>query len=207
MSMVKIVKPLFNWLSARKSSLQIAPAKQIKTSVWRDTGQVYYMLNTLKLSYESEYGPVTFDNLSITSLRALLSELAHTQQGHLKQKVTAGQAFAYSISVCGVTWEESDDSTRVKAISEAAMLRSTHSNFVRSQAVFKHESFWNITIFCIRLQRPTAVACTPTQMYLLSSLLRKLKKPICNLTIALKGVLTFSLIILNHLSRSMSRLR
>jgi hypothetical protein len=75
----------------------------------------------------------------VSSLTALLGELQNTQHTHLKQKVTAGQTFAYSVSLCGVTWEEHQDSTRVKAIAEAAMLRSTQSDFVCSQAVFKHQ--------------------------------------------------------------------
>ncbi|GAB54298.1 hypothetical protein GPUN_0144 [Glaciecola punicea ACAM 611] len=141
MNLGKGIKPLINWLAKRRNNQQITSEQEIKTSIWRDTGQVYYLLNTLKLSYESEYGPVTFESLNVSSLAALLSELNDTQHPHLKQKVTAGQTFAYSVSLCGVTWEESENSTRVKAISEAAMLRSTQSDFVHSQAVFKHESF------------------------------------------------------------------
>ncbi len=141
MKLVNAIKPIINWISRSEKKTHLAPVEEIKASIWRDTGQVYYFLNTLKLSYESEYGSVSFENLNLDSLTSLLSELGSTQQPHLKQKVTAGQTFAFNISLCGVTWEESADSTRVKAIAEAAMLRSVNSNFMRSQAVFKHESF------------------------------------------------------------------
>lgn len=141
MKLVSAIKPIINWISRSEKNTQLAPVPEITTSIWRDTGQVYYFLNTLKLSYESEYGPVSFENLNLDSLTSLLSELHNTQHPHLKQKVTAGQTFAFNISLCGVTWEENADSTRVKAIADAAILRSVNSNFVRSQAVFKHESF------------------------------------------------------------------
>jgi hypothetical protein len=141
MKLVSAIKPIINWISRSEKNTQLAPGQEITTSMWRDTGQVYYFLNTLKLSYESDYGLVSFENLNLDSLSSLLSELRDTQQPHLKQKVTAGQTFAFNISLCGVTWEESADSIRVKAIAEAAMLRAVNSDFVRSQAVFKHESF------------------------------------------------------------------
>ena len=141
MKLVSVIKPVINWISRSKKNTQLAPVQESTASIWRDTGQVYYFLNTLKLSYESDYGSVSFENLNLDSLTSLLSELRNTQQPHLKQKVTAGQTFAFSISLCGVTWEENADSIRVKAISEAAMLRAVNSDFTRSQAVFKHESF------------------------------------------------------------------
>lgn len=141
MKIVSAFKPIINWISRSENNTQLAPVQKTTTSIWRDTGQVYYFLNTLKLSYQSEYGSVSFENLNLDSLTSLLSELRTTQQHHLKQKVTAGQTFAFNISLCAVTWEESADSTRVKAIAEAAMLRSVNSDFLRSQAVFKHESF------------------------------------------------------------------
>jgi hypothetical protein len=141
MKLVSAIKPIINWISRSEKNTQPAPVQENTTSIWRDTGQVYYFLNTLKLSYESDYGSVTFENLTLDSLTSLLSELHDTQQSHLKQKVTAGQTFAFNISLCGVTWEENADSIRVKAIAEAAMLRAVNSDFARSQAVFKHESF------------------------------------------------------------------
>ena len=42
------------------------------------------------------------------------------------------------ISVCGVTWQKNGDTVRIKALPEAAILRSTTACFSRSQAVFKH---------------------------------------------------------------------
>ena len=136
-----LLQPIISWLTQKNNNLNLIEKEQTKQSIWRDTGQVYYMLNTLKLSYETEYGPVTFENLNLETLPKLLSDLEASDSKSLKQKETAEQKDAYVISLCGVTWEENEDSTRVKAITEAAMLRSTQSDFRRSQAVFKHEQF------------------------------------------------------------------
>jgi hypothetical protein len=141
MKLSKAFQPLISLLKNTKELKQSQSSDVIETSLWQDTGQVYYLVNTLKLSYESEYGPVTFENLNLHSLRSLLDELKHTQTPHLKQKVTAGQTYAYNISLCGVTWQQNENSTRIKAITESAVLRSLSSDFKRSQAVFKHEVF------------------------------------------------------------------
>jgi IS30 family transposase len=136
-----LIQPIIDWLTQKNASPNLIEKEQSHQSIWRDTGQVYYMLNTLKLSYETQYGPVTFENLNLETLPKLLSDLEASTSKSLKQKETAEQKDAYVISLCGVTWEENENGTRVKAITEAAMLRSTQSDFRRSQAVFKHEQF------------------------------------------------------------------
>jgi hypothetical protein len=140
MPLLSIIKPLSRLFeSDTKKDLVVKDA--VKDSIWRDTGQVYYMTNTLKLSYETKFGPVTYENLSLESLPKLLKELNAPYNPLLQQKETAEQKDAFVISMCGVTWEENETSTRVKAITEAAMLRSVQSDFKKSQAVFKHEYF------------------------------------------------------------------
>lgn len=141
MKLRKAFQPLISLLKGSRDLNRSLSSDSIQTSLWRDTGQVYYLLNTLKLSYESEYGPVTFENLNLNSLRSLLNELNNAKSPHLKQKVTAGHTCAYNISLCGVTWQQNEDGTRIKAIPESAMLRCVSSDFKRSQAVFKHEVF------------------------------------------------------------------
>ena len=140
MSLLSIFKPLAR-LFPRDTKNDLVVKDAVKESIWRDTGQVYYMTNTLKLSYESKFGPVTYENLTLESLPLLLEELSASNNPLLQQKETADQKDAFVISMCGVTWEENENSTRVKAITEAAMLRSVQSDFKKSQAVFKHEYF------------------------------------------------------------------
>lgn len=140
MSLLSIFKPLTQ-LFATDTKNDLVVKDALKESIWRDTGQVYYMTNTLKLSYETKFGPVTYENLTLESLPQLLEELSASDNPLLQQKETADQKDAFVISMCGVTWEENENSTRVKAITEAAMLRSVQSDFKKSQAVFKHEYF------------------------------------------------------------------
>lgn len=140
MSLLSILKPLSR-LFATDTKNDLVVKDAVKESIWRDTGQVYYMTNTLKLSYETKFGPVTYENLTLEALPQLLKELNASDNPLLQQKETADQKDAFVISMCGVTWEENENSTRVKAITEAAMLRSVQSDFKKSQAVFKHEYF------------------------------------------------------------------
>ena len=110
-------------------------------SVWHDTGQVYYLENTLKLTYQSKSGPITIEKLSFNAVADVLAQLqALNASSPLSRQQVANQTDAFNISVCGVTWQKSSDgtSTRIKALPEAALLRSPTACFSKSQAVFKH---------------------------------------------------------------------
>lgn len=110
-------------------------------SIWKDTGQVYYLENTLKLTYQSNAGKITIEKLSLSSLPEVLAELQGLDNAStLSRKEVANQVDAFSVSVCGVTWQTSHDgqSVRIKALPEAATLRSPTACFTKSQAVFKH---------------------------------------------------------------------
>lgn len=110
-------------------------------SVWHDTGQVYYLENTLKLTYQSKSGPITIEKLSFNTVADVLAQLqALNASSPLSRQQVANQTDAFNISVCGVTWQKSSDgtSTRIKALPEAALLRSPTACFSKSQAVFKH---------------------------------------------------------------------
>lgn len=77
----------------------------------------------------------------MTSLAQVLAELqALDTVSTLAQKETANQVDAYSVSVCGATWQTADNgqSIRIKALPEAATLRSPTACFTKSQAIFKH---------------------------------------------------------------------
>ena len=53
-------------------------------------------------------------------------------------KNTANQKSAFNISLCGVTWQKNANATRIKAIPDAALLRSQPACFSKSQAIFRH---------------------------------------------------------------------
>lgn len=118
-----------------------SPSVSSKTSYWQDTGQIYYLLNTLKLSYEGEHGQVSFEGLSPQALASLLSDIEADCSVHLRPKVTAQHTASLNISVCAVSWQSREGETRIKAIDSAAVLRSTTPCFSKSQAVFKHAGY------------------------------------------------------------------
>lgn len=123
-----------------KQSQLSPPADPVNSvSVWRDTGQVYYLENTLKLTYQSKSGAITLEKLSLRNLAEVLSEIdALGTNSPLAPTTLAAQKSAFNISLCAVTWQQKDDSVRVKAIPDAALLRSKTSCFSRSQAIFRH---------------------------------------------------------------------
>ena len=136
--MFKLLAPLF---TRNKNGIKKAnhPSDHQSVSIWKDTGKVYYLENTLKLSYDSELGKVTYEDLNLEKLGQVLSELAYSDRKGSNQKSTANVKDALTISICAVTWHQKDGSTRIKAIPNAAVLRSKSSDFQQSQAVFRHE--------------------------------------------------------------------
>lgn len=108
------------------------------TSLWQDTGEVMYLFDTIKLSFESEYGEVTYEKLNIDDIAAILLDIENAASPAMRQKVTAEQTAEIRISICGISWQTHNGQIRAKAIPEAAVLRSTHASFSGSQAVFKH---------------------------------------------------------------------
>lgn len=112
---------------------------ELATSVWRDTGNIFYLENTLKLTYQGKYGKITVENVHLDNLPVILADIAQQQSQFMQQADVAGQKDALYISVCAVTWQTDGQSTRIKAVPEAAILRSSTPRFERTQAVFKHE--------------------------------------------------------------------
>ena len=110
-----------------------------KASVWRGTGKVYYLEDTLKLTYQSNSGPISIEKLSVGKLSEVLQQLTQlSENSPLAQSRTASQKDAFCVRLCGVTWQQNGDSVRIKAIPQAALLRSRTQCFSRSQAVFRH---------------------------------------------------------------------
>ena len=108
------------------------------TSLWQDTGEIMYLFDTIKLSYESEYGEVTYEKLKMEDIEVILQDIENAASPAMRQKVTAEQTAEIRISICGISWQTHNGQIRAKAIPEAAVLRSTSARFDSSQAVFKH---------------------------------------------------------------------
>jgi len=126
-------------LASQQNKKHINNHKNDAVSIWQDTGQVYYLENTLKLTYTSNSGVMTLEKLSLNELPDVIKALDAMPAGSpLARATVAQQDDAYVVSVCGVTWQKSHDSVRIKALPEAAMLRSKTHCFTKSQAVFKH---------------------------------------------------------------------
>ncbi|APD86792.1 hypothetical protein BM527_12200 [Alteromonas sp. Mex14] len=137
-----LLAKIFKHFKARDA--EIAPPNKHTgdaVSIWRDTGQVYYLENTLKLTYQSNSGAITIEKVSLESLPRVLKELQNLDvNSPLARQEVANQTDAFYVSVCGVTWQRSSDgnNVRIKALPEAAVLRSPTACFTKSQAVFKH---------------------------------------------------------------------
>ncbi len=134
--MLKFLSSIF---SHEKRVLQNSTTLQEPVSMWKDTGKVYYLENTLKLSFESDMGKVTFENLNFDKLSKILNKIQQNDDSLFNQKTTANIKDALTVSVCAVTWQQKDNSTRIKAIPQAAILRSKTAGFESSQAVFRHQ--------------------------------------------------------------------
>ncbi|MFD3389610.1 hypothetical protein [Alteromonas macleodii] len=136
-----LAKMLKRFQAQRDCAVENPSINNTAVSLWKDTGQVYYPENTLKLTYQSNAGKITIEKLSMASLPQVLAELqALDAVSTLARKETANQVDAFSVSVCGVTWQTADNgqSIRIKALPEAATLRSPTACFTKSQAIFKH---------------------------------------------------------------------
>ena len=108
-------------------------------SIWEDTGQVYYLENTLKLTYQSNSGLITLEKLSMSELPNVIKDIELLPSSSpLAIANIEQQQSAFNISICGVTWQKNEHTTRIKAISDAALLRSQTACFSKSQAIFRH---------------------------------------------------------------------
>ncbi len=100
---------------------------------WRDSKDIYYIMDTLKLNYATEVGNVTVENLSAASLIDLIN-------GQLPpiQSSSAIADNCITLSVCGLNWQTIGEKKRYKAIDSAATFRVLNSSSYQSQAHFKH---------------------------------------------------------------------
>ncbi|PAJ74769.1 hypothetical protein CJF42_08800 [Pseudoalteromonas sp. NBT06-2] len=98
---------------------------------WQDCGDIFYLLDTLKLTYESTEGLVTIEKLSKESLNDLMGG-----QLPLLEKIQTSQCI--TLSVCAVSLQNLANKKRTKAISDAAFLRLFKDRGLQSQAQFHH---------------------------------------------------------------------
>ncbi len=106
--------------------------------LWEDTGKMFFLEATLKLSFESELGLVCYEKLSIQDALNLLEEIKIGRSPAFRQRRVAGQTTEIRLSICGLSWQSLEGKTRSRAVMDAAILRSTDPNFTKSQAIFKH---------------------------------------------------------------------
>ncbi|ODA34578.1 hypothetical protein A8L45_05805 [Veronia pacifica] len=120
--------------SVKKES-SIASKQEAEYSEWLPNGHIFYLLSTLKLRYQSQSGLATFEQVSIDFIEDLARELHRCES--TRPTVVKGVPSMFSLSVCGVCWEELEGKTRVKAIPEAALLRFEHIDADRTEARFQ----------------------------------------------------------------------
>lgn len=139
--MKSLLRRLFTSPSVIKDTSKVlakAYDESLVCHLWQETGRMYYLPDTLKLTYESELGLVTHEKLSFEDVAAILEELKQANTKAFSQRVIAGQATEIRLSICGITWQTLDDKTRSRAVTDAAVLRTNDPKFLKSQAIFKH---------------------------------------------------------------------
>jgi len=98
---------------------------------WLDCGDIFYLLDTLKLTYESTEGLITIEKLSQDSLNCLMrGKLPSLEKIHTSDCIT--------LSVCAVSLQNSANKKRIKAIADAAFIRLFIGTGLQSQAQFHH---------------------------------------------------------------------
>ena len=105
--------------------------KQEYSDLWQDCGDIYYLLDTLKLTYESTQGLITIEKLPQESLRNLM-------KGKLPLLDKLEIAECITLSVCAVSLQNFESKKRTKAIANAAFLQFFKHSGLQSQAQFQH---------------------------------------------------------------------
>ncbi|MCG7549961.1 hypothetical protein [Pseudoalteromonas sp. Of7M-16] len=105
--------------------------RNIVEPIWQSTGEVFYLLNTLQLKYESRYGTVFVESFNINAF-------IHGGTDPL-QKLVREFGEEFTVSVCAVAWERCGNQTRVKAIDNAAIFRFNQALDSPTQVLFQHQ--------------------------------------------------------------------
>lgn len=131
------MKQMISRLIKRKEAEIVESLQRNESSKtdWFPCQHVYYLFDTLKLQYESENGLITAERVSTQNVEKMLE--AMTSSPYLTPKYTAGITSLCSISLCGVSWEESQYGKRVRAIPEAAVFRCENIKASSSETQLK----------------------------------------------------------------------
>lgn len=102
---------------------------------WTTSSDIFYLLDTVKISYDSPLGKITVENVCLENCAECLASLKHIA------KNTDYSNCPFIITVCGVTWDVVERSRkitqrRVRAIPKAAGLRFFGDNRIDSDAYF-----------------------------------------------------------------------
>ena len=135
---MKYLKDIFNRKHKEKINLLTGSKQSSNTLIiknkieqWQDSGDIYYLLDTIKLTYESEEGLITIEKLSQQSFDSLMKgELPLSNQVQISDCMT--------LSVCAVSQQHLATQNRTKAIANAALFRVFPKAKLQSQAQFQH---------------------------------------------------------------------
>lgn len=128
------------WRRNRPVESLTSAAKQVNASLWRDTGLLFYLMDTIKLTVETELGLMSLEKLSLLDLEQIIVDIQTKADGAVLPKQLMGQEALISISICAASWQERAGEKRIKAINEAAVLRLKQQGNCHSQALFKCEN-------------------------------------------------------------------
>lgn len=127
------------WLKNKPPKPLISEKPETGT-LWRDTGPLFYLLDTVKLTVETEQGLMSLEKVSLSQLEQIIVDIQTKAEGAVIPKQLVGQEALICISLCAVSWQEREGEKRIKAINEAAVLRLKQQGKCHSQAVFKCEN-------------------------------------------------------------------
>ncbi len=98
---------------------------------WLPSKHILYLLDTLKLQYQSSAGLITLEQVNRDNIAEICRRMH--EDDLFSPKTIANIPSVFSISLCGVGWETQGESRRVKAITNAAQFRFEHIDFPSSE--------------------------------------------------------------------------
>lgn len=99
---------------------------------------VFYLLDTLKLSYQAALGQVSIEKLTQQGAMALIQQVENEQTSLSRNFDPAGQHCCFYLQLCAVQWERTEKGVRVRAMPDAASLRFIHSKADNFEGHFLH---------------------------------------------------------------------
>ncbi|MEM0910289.1 MAG: hypothetical protein AAGJ37_04900 [Pseudomonadota bacterium] len=116
---------------------EITPNKSV--ALWEDTGRIFYLLSTLKITYQNQLGLITIENIRSDRLVRTLEEIRREVRQTFGSEHNRTASPIIDVSVCGVSWQQYNNASRVKAVNDAARLRLNAENICQTCAEFRYE--------------------------------------------------------------------